>query len=171
MNPFIQKYKDFWGKNPKSLLKDYNYQPEATKLLENMKTEEFNRQWLYEMILWKLGRSPLIEDTLIQELKTLKSIKPKHHREGLEIFEKLLACKGFGLAMTSTIFRFLNPSTFQIIDRRAYRSLYSTTLSGQKSETYFAYLDKLWEVCDEDLPFAQADQILYQLDIKQGNKL
>jgi len=174
MNPFIQKYKDHWGTNPKSLLKDYNYLPEVTQHLENMKIEEFNRQWVYEMMLWKLNRFPQIEDSLIQELQTLKDIQPGHHREGFEIFKKLLTCKGFGTPMASTIFRFLNPQVFQIIDRRAYRALFATKLSdyeSQKIDTYFDYLDKLWEVCDEDLPFDQADKILYQLDINQGNPL
>ena len=36
---------------------------------------------------------------------------------------------------------------------------------------YFAYLDKLYEISSAALPFVDADRILYELDIKLGNKI
>lgn len=85
--------------------------------------------------------------------------------------------------MASTIFRFLNPDVFQIIDDRAFRVVCSnkkiptkplqvTEKYLEKScEVYFDYIDQLHEICNDTLPFKEADRILYLLDIKLGNKI
>lgn len=52
--------------------------------------------------------------------------------------------------MASTLLRFRNPQTFQIIDRHAYQGLYgedyplySTSRLDKKIDMYFNYLDDL----------------------------
>jgi hypothetical protein len=86
--------------------------------------------------------------------------------------------------MASTILRFLNPKTFQIIDDRAYRVLLpreakypskpnklTETYVTTSIEVYFKYLDELHKVSSRKLPFHMADRILYQLDIELGNAI
>ncbi|MCB1676005.1 MAG: hypothetical protein KDI01_06925 [Halioglobus sp.] len=86
--------------------------------------------------------------------------------------------------MASTILRFLNPRVFQIIDDRAYRVLlpgrekYPTKPARitdgyvKKSVAiYFDYLNELWGIASDKLPFENADRILYQLDITLGNNI
>jgi hypothetical protein len=86
--------------------------------------------------------------------------------------------------MASTVLRFVNRNVFQIIDDRVYRIIhpgkakypakplevnekYLTT----SESIYFDYLDELHSQSCAQLPFAEADRILYQLDIKLGNKI
>jgi hypothetical protein len=86
--------------------------------------------------------------------------------------------------MASTILRFLNPQTFQIIDDRSYRVLcpkkpkYPSkppTLNDYYVDTsvelYCEYLDELHRVASKNLPFDLADRILYRLDILLGNAI
>lgn len=183
MDNFIEKYKHVWGDSPKQLMEEYNYQSELTDKLDNFNIEEFNREIFYEIVLWKLNRHPRIEDSLLNELKILSLLKPQHHRESLSILKKLLSCHGIRLPMASTIFRFLNPDVFQIIDDRAYRVLLpkckmptkpkviNENYLSESCSIYFDYLDELHNVCNDMLPFKESDRILYFLDKKLGNKI
>jgi hypothetical protein len=182
MLEFIEKYSEVWGSDPKSLLDEYNYQPELTKKLDNLKVEDFGREVLYEIVLWKLSRFPHVEENLFEELKGVAKLKPKEHEKARDLIGKLLRSPGIALPMASTILRFLNPSAFQIIDDRAYRVLlpgntkYPTKpvkMSERYVKTsidiYFEYLDELHRIASEALPFESADRILYKLDILLGN--
>jgi hypothetical protein len=183
MNSFINKYSDIWGSNPKQLMEEYNYNLELTDKLDKLDISNFNRESFYEIILWKLNRFPIIENTLLDELKTLSSLKTGEHKISKEILKKLLSCSGIRLPMASTILRFINPEVFQIIDDRVFRILFSESKMPTKTakvtekylenscEIYFKYIDKLVEICDDNLPFFDADRIIYLLDIKLGNKI
>ena len=184
MISIIEKYSDQWGNNPTGLLDEYSYHSELTDELDKLDAEGFNYEMLYKIVLWKLNRFPYITDELLNELKGIKNIKPKKHREAQNILEKLLKTRGIALPMASTILRFINPDTFQIIDDRAYRVLFhekkkypskpqkiTDRYINKSTETYFEYLDKIHEISSEKLPFDKADRILYQLDIKLGNKI
>jgi hypothetical protein len=78
--------------------------------------------------------------------------------------------------MASTLLRFRNPATFQIIDRRAYRAvtgddypLYSKSRAKRKIDLYFTYLDALVALASKkNMAFKDLDRILYVFD-KQKN--
>ena len=170
-------------------MKEYDYQPKLTKKLDALNSDDFNREALYEIILWKLNRFPQIDDELLVKIQTLSKLKPKAHRSSKETLKELLACHGIRLPMASTILRFINPSTFQIIDDRVVRVLCEESKEGKQEkipikpqkmndrylerscDVYFGYLDKLHKISDSSLPFEGADRILYLLDIKKGNKI
>ncbi|PJZ76318.1 hypothetical protein [Leptospira neocaledonica] len=185
MENIIKKYDYIWGDDPQSILANYSYQNETTKKLDNLDVSDFNRESLYEILLWKLDRSIDISTELIQELKYVTTIKEKEHFQVRGILEKLLRVSGIGLPMASTILRFLNPRVFQIIDDRVFRIVFP---KGRKKypakpfplndkyiensiEIYFEYLDILLLLCSQKLPFYMADRILYQLDIALGNRI
>jgi len=183
MNSFISKYSDVWGDKPTQLMEEYNYNLELTDKLDNLDVDNFNREVFYEIILWKLNRFPIIEDALLDSLKTLSSLKNGEHEVSREILKQLLSCNGIRLPMASTILRFINPNVFQIIDDRVFRILFAESKMPTKPakitekylnnscEVYFKYINKLVEICDEDLPFFDADRIIYFLDKKLGNKI
>jgi len=184
MSDFIEDYSDQWGDNPAGLLDEYNYHPELTDELDQLDVESFNHEMLYKIVLWKVSRFPYITDELVNELKGIKQIAPKKHQEAGDILGKLLKTRGIALPMASTIFRFINPNAFQIIDTRTYRVLFPGKVKhpskpqkitdgyiNRSKEIYFRYLDRIHEVCSDKLPFDKADRILYQLDIKLGNKI
>jgi len=183
MNEFIMQYSSVWGNDPKQLMSEYNYNLALTDKLDSMDVEQFNREILYEIILWKLNRFPSIDDDLLDELKTLSKLQQGEHRKAKDVLVKLLSCNGIRLPMASTILRFVNPHAFQIIDDRVFRILYPKQKIPQKPakvsqrylqnscDIYFDYINKLLEICDENLPFFYADRILYILDKKLGNKI
>lgn len=184
MSEIIQKYSEIWGDDPRSLLHQYNYHPELTKKLDSLKPEDFGREILYEIVLWKLSRYPYVKSELLEQLKGVSALNPKEHEKARPTIESLLRSQGIALPMASTILRFLNPRVFQIIDDRAYRVLLPgrakypskpAKLTDDYIKTsidiYFAYLQELHQVSSEKLPFESADRILYQLDIILGNSI
>ncbi len=180
----ISKYANVWGDDPHTLLSSYDYQPHLTKKLDALKPEDLNAETFYEIVLWKLNRFPQVSAGLIDELRTVRKIQPKQHREVQPALRKLLTCQGIALPMASTILRFLNPSAFQIIDDRVYRVVYpgkekypakpsklNERYLSTSEKIYFEYLDELHNFSCAKLPFLNADRIVYQLDIKLGNKI
>ena len=182
---FIKQHAEIWGDNPSALLSKYNYNEELTKELDEIDSQKLNKEMLFKIVLWKLNRYPYISDDLIKDLQAISNMT--EHSDARETIEKLLKTRGIGLPMASTILRFLNPHIFQIIDDRAYRVL----LPGARKyptkpwkitneyiiesiEIYFVYLERIREISEsapENFPFKKADRILYQLDIKLGNKI
>lgn len=184
MSEMIEKYKSIWGDDPSKLLDNYSYQPELTKKLDGLDPVELNTETFYEIVLWKLNRFPRIEPALLDELKDVAAIAPQSHRQAQNVLRKLLQCPGIALPMASTILRFLNPGAFQIIDDRVYRIVcpgkakYPTKplklnerYLGTSETIYFDYLDLLHKIASNKLPFADSDRILYELDIRLGNKI
>ncbi|NMY91842.1 hypothetical protein SAMN05216279_115100 [Pseudomonas oryzihabitans] len=186
MEDFIKRHEDAWGDNPLGLLEDYEYQPELTKKLDELDSTQLNEQTLLEIVLWKLNRYPQLDTSLLEELKAVGRLKAKQHRDAKDLLGRLLLSAGVRLPMASTILRFVNPDVFQIIDERAFRMLRPgcenypdkpvvkkrlTAYVEMSSAIYFDYLDAIHEVASDRLPFRQADRILYQLDIKRGNKI
>jgi endonuclease III-like uncharacterized protein len=185
MSSIIKKHEDVWGEDPRTLLKDYKYQPKLTKKLDNFNGIDLDRETFYELILWKTNRWPDISCDLIKRLRCLTELKKGQHKQAKGILEELLKVHGVSLPMASTILRFLNSKVFQIIDERAFRVLMPIVKKkypskGQKvtdnylkrsCEDYFYYLDTVHKISCQKLPFESADRILYLLDIKLGNKI
>lgn len=182
MHGIIEKYKGIWGNDPTSVLESYDYYPDLTARLDTLRATDFDREDLYEIVLWKLGRFPGVEPDLVTELRGVASFKT--HNDAREILDRLLRSPGIALPMASTILRFLAPNVFQIIDDRVYRVLFPkkskfppkpAPITDHYVETstriYFEYLDELHRVASKNLPFKFADRILYQLDILLGNKI
>jgi hypothetical protein len=166
------------------VLSEYAIYPALTDKLDTLKARGFDRETLYEIVLWKLGRFPELEDSLIEDLKSVDKLRPKQHRKARELISRLLRTPGIGLPMASAVLRFLNPQTFQIIDDRSYRVLcprkpkypskpraLNDHFVNTSVEIYCEYLDELHRVASKNLPFDLADRILYRLDILLGNSI
>jgi hypothetical protein len=184
MTNLISKYKSIWGDDPMTLLKNYNYQRDLTLKLDSLKPEELDIKTFYEIVLWKLNRFPSIQDELLDEIRSVGTIKPKNHRDAEPVMHKMLKSQGIALPMASSILRFMNPSAFQIIDDRVYRVInpgkakypakpqkVNERYLKTSTDIYFDYLDALHCISSAKLPFEMADRILYELDIKLGNKI
>lgn len=180
----VKKYEHIWGNDPCSLLADFGYQPELTQKLDALRPEDLTTEVLYEIVLWKLNRFPKLELGLIDSIKGVSTFRPKEHRKASAQLRLLLQCSGIGLPMASTILRFLNRNVFQIIDDRVYRIIHpgkakfpakppevNEQYLATSESIYFDYLDELHRQSCAQLPFAEADRILYLLDIKLGNKI
>ena len=183
MSEFIKKYAAQGGTTAE-LMDQYDYNADLTEKLDQLDVEDLDREKLYEIVLWKLNRFPVISEELIGQLKGLGALKNGEHKKAEALLKDLLSCRGIALPMASTILRFSNPQVFQIIDDRAFRVL--TDGSGsypakpqpvtkgyleRSCEIYFVYLDKLCELQGVYFPFEKLDRILYQMDIELGNSI
>jgi thermostable 8-oxoguanine DNA glycosylase len=163
-----------------NFLKGYDHEPDLTKKLDSLPENPFSQKIINEIVLWKVNRYPHLSKTVRLSLQTILVLKPKEHKKGEDVLMGLLnGCKGIDLRMASTILRFRNPRVFQIIDKRAYRTLYgkpyklySKSSPKYKIFTYFEYLDELHKVAElKGLQFSDLDRILYKFDKKKNGKL
>lgn len=195
MATLIQTYAKHWGRNPADLLEEYDYQPTLTPILDAKPQKKFSRDMLHQIILWKVNRWPdQISKGQMRRLSALAKLNPGEHRKANDLLRDLLHVNGIGLPMASTIFRFINPEVFQIIDDRAHRAIkpflpdrfkarYPKTkppVDKKKQwdnylknscDRYFAYLDTLRKHSSKNFPFCMADRILYQVDILNEKKI
>ncbi|MFL1897258.1 hypothetical protein ACJRPK_16260 [Aquimarina sp. 2-A2] len=151
---------------------EYNFQPELTKKLDNVKSE-FNLELINEIVLWKINRYAKLDNEILNLINKIdrnaEFIDPSLTEEILML---LLKTRGIRLPMASTILRFKNPNIYQIIDQRVYRVIFGTALKlktnlNDNIVQYFDYLNHLREVCDLfQIPFSESDRILYEYDKK-----
>jgi thermostable 8-oxoguanine DNA glycosylase len=159
-----------------NFLKEYKYQPELTERLGQLDSQPFTQDIVNEIVLWKVNRYAPLSLAAMEALNSVVGLQPGSHRSARAVVVKLLKEHGVDLPMASTLLRFRNPHTFQIIDRHAYRALYGTDLrlSGsklRKAELYLAYLDSLVELAHmKNVEFSKLDRALYEFD-KQKNGL
>ncbi len=174
------KTADDWSGDLAAFLNDYKYQPDLTRLLDAIGSEDrFDQSRINEIVLWKVNRYAWINPDVIESLDALSSLSPGSHRQGEPVLSKLLHQRGVDLPMASTILRFRNPEVFQIVDRHAYRAvygkdypLYSQSSGKKKIELYFAYLDDLRALAGgRSIPFRNMDRILYEFDKKINGSL
>jgi thermostable 8-oxoguanine DNA glycosylase len=159
-----------------SFLEGFNHQRELTSRLDAIGNDDITTSLLHEIVLWKVNRYPRIPEKLLGNLNGLKDTKAKEHRKAESVLLGLLRCAGVDLPMASTLLRFRNPNTFQIIDRHAYRALYgsdypyySSSSADDKAKGYFDYLDALHALAEaKNVQFSELDRILYVFD-KQLN--
>jgi thermostable 8-oxoguanine DNA glycosylase len=161
----------------KQFLKKYKYQPDLTNKLDLLARTSLSQLLINEIVLWKVNRYVSVPNDILHALDQLLDLKKGEHRKGENILKELLHLRGADLPMASTLLRFRNPKTFQIIDRHAYRAIYgkkypvhAATNKEKKIEIYFDYLDKLIELCSKkSLEFETIDRLLYIFD-KEVNK-
>ncbi|NLL29033.1 MAG: hypothetical protein GX259_09575 [Bacteroidales bacterium] len=163
--------------SPKDSNRKYNYQKCLTEKLDEYE-EPFTQETINEIVLWKINRYVKIDDEILILLNKIKDTDTEFNKElTREILTKLLKTKGVRIALASTILRFKNPNIYQIIDQRVYRfthpngEKFKHTEDAEKTiSTYFDYLKRLKEICNEfEIPFAESDRILYLMD-KEFNK-
>jgi hypothetical protein len=168
-----------WDGNLSDLMSEYSYQPELTRKLDGVATQNFDQSLINEIVLWKVNRyAPLSPETL-ESLNGLSSIEAGKHKESESTIKSLLREPGVDLPMASTLLRFKNPQVFQIIDRHAYRALYGEdyplySASGldRKVKVYFSYLDELVALSiSKNVDFKILDRVLYVFDKQHNGKL
>jgi hypothetical protein len=165
-----------WQGDLSEFLDCYRYQPDLTRRLDALGSAPFDQTLINEIVLWKVNRyAPLASDALTA-LAGANRFPAGHHRDAEEVVAILLDQPGVDLPMASTLLRFRNSQTFQIVDRHAYRAvtgndypLYSMSKDNDKIDLYFDYLDQLLELARlKNVRFESLDRILYVFD-KQKN--
>jgi len=157
-------------------LSTYSYQPNLTPKLDSLSQEAFTQEVINEIALWKTDRYVGLQSALLQELDTVKSLRPGEHRKAEGLISRLVEVDGVQIAMASTFLRFRNKAVFQIIDKRAYRVLYGQPFKLKYNDpgvgTYLAYIEKLIEFCREkSLRCEDADRVLYEFDKRKNHAI
>ena len=128
-------------------------------------------------MLWKVNRYAALSSEALEALNSVVGLQPGSHRAARDVILALLGERGVDLSMASTLLRFRNPSTFQIIDRHAYRALYGNDLrlrgsKLRKAELYLGYLDSLLELAHaKNVEFRTLDRVLYEFDRQKNGQL
>jgi len=165
--------------NLNEFLKNYNYQANLTKKLDNLRRVTFTQSIVNEIVLWKVNRYVSLDNEILLSIDNLKTLTNGEHRQAQTVLESLLSIHGVDLPMASTLLRFRNSKAFQIIDRHAYRAIYSqdyplytSSSSSRKISTYFVYLDELIRLCRKrNLEFQTIDRLLYRFDKRINGRL
>ena len=161
------------------LLKTYQYQRELTEHLDALGRQPFGQAAVNEIVLWKVNRYAPLSPKALEALNSVVDLEPGSHESARDAIRVLLGERGVDLAMASTLLRFRNPRTFQIIDRHAYRAvtgtdypLYSGSKDEKKIELYFHYLDDLVGLArTKNLEFHTLDRVLYLFDKNTNGEL
>lgn len=166
----------FWDINAEEVkgYSNFTYLKEITKRLDAYGDTDFDDKMIFEIVLWKINRYPVIDDKLLVEINKLKNTKPEEYKECEKVLRLMLDTKrkGFGLPMASAVLRFRNPLVFPIIDQRAYRVImddklkvyYSTPIDKQIT-IYFDYIKKCRKISNQfNIEFSMIDRVLYMFD-------
>lgn len=138
------------------------------------------------IVLWKINRQVKLDINLITKIKNLPcdnvEIVYKYKIEICDILLSLLKTNGVKIAMASTILKMFKPLAFPIIDQRAYRVIYGKDFPRYYGESSFSkYIDLYMQYINDcldyqqtkcpNIPFNKIDELLYQIDIENGNKI
>lgn len=188
----MEKAWNYTKEQLEAFLDEYDYYkpvPNSTHLSSHSLTDEldsigsdelFSESTVLKILLWKVHRYTRLETNLLDRLNRISHLSPLNRTEVKPILEELLGIDGIDLPMASTLLRFRNPNAFQIIDRRAFRSvmesdqydLYSGSSVERKVRVYFCYLSTIDKLCEQTgINFANADRILYKFDIEYNGAL
>ncbi|MEM1217951.1 MAG: hypothetical protein AAGH79_03530 [Bacteroidota bacterium] len=155
--------------------KDYNYQAKLTEELDAL-DQDFDQAIINKIVLWKVNRYAHLTEDALELLNQIRPSGAVAEKRTKAVLKNLLDITGIRLPMASTILRFRNPHHFQILDQRVYRFLYgkpyhNTTVVDDQINGYLSYLEQLKVVCHKkNIPFHQADRILYMMDIKYNKE-
>ncbi len=138
------------------------------------------------IVLWKINRQVKMDHSLIIKINNLDCDNvhslDKHDNEIRNILFAMLHTGGVRIAMASTILKMFKPLLFPILDQRAYRVIYGRDFPNYYGEVGVARYIELYmqyiKDCHEfrqancpDIPFNKIDELLYQMDIENGNKI
>ena len=162
-----------------NFLKHYKYQRELTESLDALDRSPFEQTLVDKIVLWKVNRYAPLSPASLDRLNGITDLEPGSHRSAQDALAALLREQGVDLPMASTLLRFRNPKTFQIIDRHSYRAMYGSDYplspgsdDRAKIELYFQYLDALIELARaRKLDFHTLDSLLYVFDKQTNGKL
>jgi thermostable 8-oxoguanine DNA glycosylase len=166
-----------WPGDLTEFLSDYRYQSDLTRRLDAVGTAAFDQSLVNEIVLWKVNRYAPLEPDALAALNSAVQIEPGEHRTAHNVLAILLRQQGVDLPMASTLLRFRKPTTFQIIDRHAYRAVAGVDYpllpsDEQKTDLYFQYLDALVRLGQESgVSFQTLDRILYVFDKQKNGRL
>jgi thermostable 8-oxoguanine DNA glycosylase len=160
-------------------LNHYSYQRQLTARLDCLDSAPFTQAMVNEIVLWKVNRYAPLSPKALDLLNSIVNLAPGSHRSAHDVILKLIEGRGVDLPMASTLLRFRNPQTFQIIDRHAYRAVYGTdyplstgSSDEAKIDLYFRYLDELVEIArSKSIDFGTLDRVLYVFDKQMNGKL
>ena len=188
----MEKAWNYTKEELESFLNDYNYYKPTlnsdnsssrslTDELDAIGSDQpFDESIILKILLWKVHRYADLDLNLLNKLNDIRHLTRANRVDAKPVLEELLRTDGIDLPMASTLLRFRNPTTFQIIDRRAYRTvterdqydLYSGSSVDDKVEVYFSYLEAVDKLCETTgINFTDADRILYQFDKKTNGAL
>jgi hypothetical protein len=165
------------NRNLSDFLKGYRYLPELTGRLDRLDSQPFTQAVVNEIVLWKVNRYAPLSPATLELLNSVVGLQPSEHKSARDVILALLGERGVDLPMASTLLRFRNPSTFQIIDRHAYRALYGNDLrligsKLRKAELYLGYLDSLLELARaKNVEFCTLDRVLSEFDRQKNGQL
>ncbi len=168
-----------WKGALSDFLGSYKYQPKLTAKLDSLGKDPFDQQAVNEIVLWKVNRFADLSSAALKALNGAVTVKPGEHEHARSLLALLLEQPGVDLPMASTLLRFRNSATFQIIDRHAYRAIYgedyplhSGSDAPAKIELYLRYLDELQNLAvARGVPFEVLDRVLYVFDKEKNGKL
>lgn len=148
----------------------FDYQQELTAKLDGLDAD-VDQGVLNEIVLWKVNRYPVVDADTLALLNGLpRTGSALDEARTTAVVERLNECRGFRLPMISTVLRFVNPHTYQILDQRVYRLLTGETYkeptrTSEKASLYLTYLRDLRVVCERyGVGFDQADRVFYNMD-------
>ncbi|MAE42553.1 hypothetical protein CMO93_02175 [Candidatus Woesearchaeota archaeon] len=167
--------------NQDKLNYEFNYNPEETAKLKKLFLERKENKPLSiddfrRVALWKYNRVLEISDELLQKLSELgKTVKIDiYDKKVRDIIGELIACKGIGLPLASSILKFLRPDIFPIIDVRAYRAIFGKKIYSTQYTVsiYYKYVKEIYEIKNKlKLPLDKVDEQLYEFDIANNGKI
>lgn len=176
--------------NYNEILNKYDY-ASSDSIIDRIQRCNFDNETeaddiINSIVLWKINRQVKLDMNLITKIKNLPCNKVeminKYHTEIQDILLALLKSNGVRIAMASTILKMFKPLAFPIIDQRAYRVIYGKDLPSYYGESGFSkYIDLYIQYINDcrdyqqkrcpNIPFNRIDELLYQIDIENGNKV
>ena len=85
--------------NLNEFLKNYNYQANLTKKLDNLRRVTFTQSIVNEIVLWKVNRYVSLDNEILLSIDNLKTLTNGEHRQAQTVLESLLSIHGVDLPM------------------------------------------------------------------------
>lgn len=177
-------------KSPKEILDSWHYLDSKdieNRIKDYALHEGSLNDIVNEIVLWKVNRRVSFGDDkeLLNDIWNLENVKiaemdslpDEWAQKTEEIVRRMLVCRGIKIPMASTILHFFHPSTYLIMDQRAYRVINKKEMPSDPSpQDYTKYLKDgvayyKGQNLNPDIPFEMLDRYLYQMDKEMKNKV
>ena len=87
-------------------LRNYNYQANLTKKLDNLRRVTFTQSIVNEIVLWKVNRYVSLDNEILLSIDNLKTLTNGEHRQAQTVLESLLSIHGVDLPIASILYRY-----------------------------------------------------------------